>query len=587
MLETYQEKMIEMNYLYGDETTSDDMFKRVSNYYGNDTNQSKRLLSYMQKLWFMPATPVLANGGTDRGLPISCFLNYVPDSRKGLSDHYSENIWLSSMGGGIGGYWGDIRSTGIATSRGSESTGLIPFVKVVDSQIQAFQQGKNRRGAYASWLRIDHPEVEEFLDIRKPTGGDINRKALNIHHGLVISEKFMELVQGKEKARKENTEFDDSFDLVDPHTMKVVKTVKATDLWINILENRISTGEPYIMFDKAVNDALPPSLKEKGLSVKHSNICSEITLPVNDDRTAVCCLASLNIETYDEWKNNDIIVHDIIDFLNNVLDDFIQKAPPELSRAVYSATRERSIGLGAMGFHSYLQKNNVPFESLSAKLINKEVFQHIYIKATEASIKLAERDGVYPDAITEGPNKDIRRNAHIMAIAPNASISIISDNTSPGIEPVRANSFRQKTKAGSNNYRNKYLVEVLKKYGKNDLTTWESIGGNKGSVSHLEYLSKDESDIFKTAIEINQKWLIELAADRQQYICQAQSLNLFFTSDVHKAYLHNIHMMAWHKGLKTLYYVRSEAPFRADDLTKKIERSPEIDYEDACVACAS
>jgi len=565
-------------YMLPGEDSPQEAFARAAEAFADDDDHAQRIYDYASNLWFMFATPVLSNGGTKRGLPISCFLNYVEDSREGITDHFTENAFLSSFGGGIGGYWGDVRSAGTKTSKGSESTGVVPFLKVVDAEMLAFSQGITRRGSYASYIDINHPEIEEFLDVRKPTGGDSNRKCLNLHHGVVISDKFMEKIH---LATKEQG-YDDSWQLVDPHSGEVKKTVSARALWVKILQNRMETGEPYIMFEDAVNNNLPEFQKKKGLRVHQSNLCSEITLATNEERTAVCCLSSVNLEYYDEWKNIPAFIPDLIRFLDNVLEYFINNAPESLSRAKYSAKRERSIGLGAMGFHAYLQKNMVPFESGIASAFNDEIFTHIKGQADKETRRLAVERGACPDDDTASV-----RNAHLLAIAPNASSSILCGNTSPSIEPFRANAFNQKTKSGSNLLKNKYLDNLLmQKIGHAEIyeETWRSIVMNKGSVQHLDCLTEEEKDIFKTAVEINQSWVIEHAAQRQEHICQAQSLNLFFPPDVNKGDLHNAHMLAWAKNLKTLYYLRSEAISRADDVSNQAKR--EIIFEQSdCLSC--
>jgi ribonucleoside-diphosphate reductase alpha chain len=529
-------------------------------------------------LWFMFATPILTNGGTDRGLPISCFLNYVPDSRGGITGHYTETAWLSSFGGGVGGYWGDVRASGTKTSHGSESTGVIPFLKVVDAEMLAFSQGITRRGSYAAYLPVNHPEIEEFLDVRKPTGGDVNRKSININHGVVLTDEFMNLIDQATRIPG----FDDSFDLVDPHSKEVKKTVSAKTIWVKLIQNRIEQGEPYILFDKAVNDALPEFQKKLGLRVHQSNLCSEITLPTNEERTAVCCLSSVNLETYDEWKDNPQFIADLVRFLDNVIQSFIDNAPDEIGRARFSAQRERSIGLGAMGFHAYLQAHSIPFESPMAKGLNLQIFKHIKEQASAATRQLAGERGECPDAEGYGV-----RNAHLLSIAPNASSSIICGNTSPSIEPFRANAYTQKTKSGSSLMKNKYLEEVLERYGKNTHETWSSIITHGGSAQHLDFLTDWERDVFKTAIEIDQRWVVEFAGDRQQFVCQSQSVNLFFPAQVSKQELHNAHMLAWKKGLKSLYYVRSEAIKRADVVSEQKPREFILDYdkESTCLAC--
>jgi ribonucleoside-diphosphate reductase alpha chain len=574
LLTDFGKTTLKDRYLLPEENSPQEAFLRAAKAYSDNDEMAQRIYDYASKLWFMYSTPILSNGGTERGMPISCFLNYVGDSREGLTDHYTENAWLTSIGGGIGGYWGDIRSDGVKTSGGSQSSGTVPFLKVVDSEIMAFSQGKTRRGSYAAYMNISHPEILEFLDIRKPSGGDIHRKCLNLHHGINITNDFMELI---EKCIQEPT-YDDTWNLIDPHTKETVRKVSARDLWLKILENRVATGEPYICFIDHINDALPETQKKLGLSVRHSNLCTEITLPTNEDRTAVCCLSSVNLEKYDEWKNDKLFISDIVRFLDNVLQSFIENAPDSVFRAKFSATQERSIGLGAMGFHAYLQKNNIVFESVMAKAKNKIMFKHIKDEAVKESQRLAVKRGEAPDMEGTG-----MRNAHLLAVAPNASSSIICGTTSPSVEPFRANAYVQKTMSGSFLVKNKFLEKLLETKGINNEKTWTSILGNRGSVLHIKELSAWEKDVFKTAIEINQSWVIEHAADRQEFICQGQSLNLFVPADVNIKELHDTHMLAWKKKLKTLYYCRSEAIKRAELVSKKVERTiiPEAD----CLAC--
>ena len=578
LLDEFALATLKDRYMIPGEQSPQEAFARAAEAFSDDEAHAQRLYDYVSQMWFMFATPVLSNGGTTRGLPISCFLNYVDDSREGITDHYTENAFLSSFGGGIGGTWSDVRSSGTRTSKGSESTGVIPFVKVVDAEMLAFSQGVTRRGSYAAYLHMSHPEIEEFLDGRKPTGGDTNRKFLNLHHGVVVPDSFMEIIHMATR----QPEFDDSWELIDPHTQQVVKTVSARALWVKILQNRMETGEPYFMFEDAVQSELPDFQKRKGLQVHHSNLCSEITLATNEERTAVCCLSSVNLEYYDEWKKVPAFIPDLIRMLDNVLDYFIKAAPSQLEKAKFSAYRERSIGLGAMGFHAYLQKNNTPFESAMANQMNLEMFDFIKSNADTTTRELALERGACPDDDTASV-----RNAHLLAIAPNASSSILCGNTSPSIEPFRANAYTQKTKSGSNLVKNKYLDNILMtKIGRTDLyeDTWKSIIANRGSVQHLDILDDWEKDVFKTAVEINQAWLIEHASQRQPFICQSQSLNLFFPPDVNKGDLHNIHMLAWAKNLKTLYYLRSEAISRADNVTAQAKR--EIIFEnEECLSC--
>jgi len=557
-------------YMLPEEESAQESFARACMAFADNKAHAERLYKYVSNLWFMFASPLLSNGGTDRGLPISCFLNYVPDSREGLASHYTENIWLSSMGGGIGGYWGHIRSQGQSTSKGNKTTGVIPFMHVVDSQMVAFNQGATRRGSYASYMDVSHPEIIEFIEMRKPTGGDINRKNLNLHHGINIPDKFMRAVED-----------DKDWDLIDPNSKQKVKTLKARSIWIKILEARMTTGEPYLMFIDTVNRGLPKELKDKGLKVNHSNLCSEITLPTSEDRTAVCCLSSLNLEYFDEWSKDETFIEDIVRMLDNTLTDFIKKAPDNMWRAVNSAKSERSIGLGAMGFHSHLQRNGIALQSPMSMGPNIKIFKHIKKKCDEANLLLGKERGEAPDLKGTG-----KRFSHMTAIAPNASSSIICGNTSPSIEPLRANAFSQKTLSGSFLIKNKYLEKLLEEKGKNTKDVWKSIISSRGSVDSFDFLTAQEKNVFKTAIEIDQAWLVDLAAERQKYICQAQSLNLFFPPDVNVRRLNNVHKRAWVKKLKTLYYCRSEAIKRAENISIKIERKVRQDSEEEeCVMC--
>ena len=577
-LSEFSIKTLEDRYLVGDEKSPQDAFARAAIAFSDNEEHAQRLYDYASKLWFMFSTPVLSNGGTKRGLPISCFLNYVDDSREGITDHYTENAFLSSVGGGVGGCWSGVRSVGSKTSNGSESTGVIPFMKVVDAEMLAFSQGVTRRGSYAAYLDISHPEIEEFLDVRKPTGGDINRKSVNLHHGVVISDEFMTIIENATKIEG----YDDSWDLIDPHSGKVTKTVSAKTLWVKLIQNRVETGEPYIMFGDTVDEATPEFQKKLGLKVHQSNLCSEITLPTDKDRTAVCCLSSVNLEEYDEWKHNDEFIPDLIRMLDNVLEYFINYAPEQLSRAKFSASQERSLGLGAMGFHAYLQRHNIPFESAMAAGRNRMMFSRIKSEANRATRQLAEERGPCPDGKDYGV-----RNAHLLAIAPNASSSIICGNTSPSIEPYRANAFTQKTKTGSSLLKNEYLENILQDLGEDTDEVWKSIVTNNGSVQHLDFLDDWTKDVFKTAVEIDQRWIIEMAADRQEHICQSQSLNVFFPANVSKQELHATHMMAWKRGVKTLYYLRSEAIKRAETVSDEAlrQRIFESMDEEGCLAC--
>jgi len=563
-----------------------DLFARVASTYADNNLHAQRLYNYISNLWFMPATPVLSNGGTKRGLPISCFLNEASDSLSGILDLWSENVWLAAKGGGIGSYWGNLRSIGEKIGRVGKTSGIIPFIKVMDSLTMAISQGSLRRGSAACYLTIDHPEIEEFIEMRRPTGGDPNRKSLNLHHGVLVTDAFMRAV-----------ETDEQWALKSPTDASIQSTISARNLWIRLLTARIETGEPYIIFIDTVNRLIPQHHKLAGLNVKTSNLCSEITLPTGidkegKDRTAVCCLSSLNLEKYDEWKDDKNFINDIMRFLDNVLTDFIDRAPEQFKDAKYSAMRERSVGLGVMGLHSYFQKNMIPLESVMSKVWNKKIFKNIQEKVDQASKDLADERGACPDA-AEYNFKE--RFSNKTAIAPTASISIICGGASPGVEPVAANSYAHKTLSGSYNVRNKYLEKVLEKHGKNDDETWSSITTNQGSISHLDFLTDLEKNVFKTAFELNQNWIVELGADRTPYVSQAQSINLFLPADVHKKELHQIHFQAWKKGLKSLYYCRSKSIQRAEnvnsgsstDVTKNVYRKEvdtDPDYEE-CLSC--
>jgi len=541
-----------------------DLFARVASTYADDNLHAQRIYNYISNLWFMPSTPVLSNAGTERGLPISCFLNEASDSLTGIVDLWSENVWLAAKGGGIGSYWGNLRSIGEQVGRVGKTSGIMPFIKVMDSLTLAISQGSLRRGSAACYLPIDHPEIEEFIEMRRPTGGDPNRRALNLHHGVLVSDAFMRAV-----------ETDEQWPLKSPHDGTVQSKISARNLWIRLLTARVETGEPYIVFIDTVNRMIPEHHKLAGLTVKTSNLCSEITLPTGidkagRDRTAVCCLSSLNLETYDEWKDDPNMIEDVMRFLDNVLTDFITRAPDSFSDATYAAMRERSVGLGVMGFHSFLQKHSIPIESVMAKVWNNKMFKQIDKEVNAASKKLAEERGPCPDAADYGI---MERFSNKTAIAPTASISIICGGASPGIEPVAANSYTHKTLSGSFNVRNRYLKELLAKYGKDTDEVWSSITTNQGSIMHLDFLADHEKDVFKTAFEIDQRWLIDHSADRTPYISQAQSLNVFLPADVHKRDLHQIHFQAWKKGLKSLYYCRSKSIQRAEVINQTVAAS--------------
>ncbi len=558
-----------------------DMFARVANAYADDSEHAQRLYDYMSRLWFMPATPVLSNGGAKRGLPISCFLNSVSDSLDGIVETWNENVWLASNGGGIGTYWGRVRSIGEKVGQKGETAGIIPFVRVMDSLTLAISQGSLRRGSAAVYLDIHHPEIEEFLEIRKPSG-DFNRKSLNLHHGINISDEFMQAVQSGEP-----------FSLRSPKTNEALREVDARALWQKILELRIQTGEPYIIFSDTVNKAMPRHQRDLGLSVKQSNLCAEIMLHTGPDhlgkeRTAVCCLSSLNAEKFLEWRGDERFIEDVYRFLDNVLESFIQSAPTEMDRAKYAAQRERSVGLGLMGFHTFLQQQGVAFESAPAKSWNLQIFKHIRRAADAASHELAEERGACPDAKDAGL---MARFSHKMAVAPTASISIICGGTSAGIEPIPANIYTHKTLSGSFTVKNPVLVKLFEAKGINTANIWNSIIEHEGSVQHLDQLSADEKDLFKTAFELDQRWVVEHAADRAKLVCQSQSVNLFLPGDVSKWDLHMLHWKAWESGVKSLYYCRSKSLQRAgfangekSEAEQSMSDAAPTDYEE-CLAC--
>lgn len=568
-------------YLLPDETYQG-MFARVASHFADDADHAQRVYDYMSKLWFMPSTPVLSNGGAGRGLPISCFLNSVDDSIDSIKDVWMENVDLAKSGGGIGTYWGGVRGIGEPVGKAGQTSGVIPFIRVMDSLTLAISQGSLRRGSAAVYLDVHHPEIEEFLEIRKASG-DFNRKSLNLHHGINITDEFMFAVRdGLE------------FALVSPKTGIVQKMVDARSLWQKILDIRMQTGEPYLIFSDTVNRALAPHQKALGLSVKQSNLCAEIMLATGKDhlgkeRTAVCCLSSMNAEKFLEWKDDPRVIEDVMRFLDNVLQDFIDNAPESMANAVYAAIRERSVGLGLMGFHSFLQSQGVAFSSAMAKSWNMRMFKHLRREADKASCYIARDKGSNLDAIDADGEDYGERFSHKLAIAPTASISVICGGTSAGIEPIPANIYTHKTLSGSFVVKNPFLRKVLASYGRDDDATWNSILEHEGSVQHLDFLTDDERDVFKTAFEIDQRWIIELAADRAPSICQAQSLNLFVPGDVDKWDLHMLHWSAWEKGVKSLYYLRSKsvqrAAFAGSDGVEAVAFKPETtDYEE-CLAC--
>ena len=571
-------KRLQESYMKDDETSPQHRFAFVSKAFGSNKEHAQRLYEYSSKHWLSYSTPILSFGRSKRGMPISCFLNYIEDTAEGLVDNLSETNWLSMFGGGVGIGFG-IRSAD------DKSTGVMPHLKIYDASSLAYRQGRTRRGSYAAYLDISHPDIIPFLEMRKPTG-DPNVRCLNLHHGINITDDFMRIIETSMLDKDAN----DDWPLVDPKSGEVREVVSARSLWQQILELRMHTGEPYLHFIDTSNRHLPKFLKDKGLKVHQSNLCSEIILPTDERRTAVCCLSSLNLETYDEWKNNKLFLRDVAEMLDNVLQYFIDNAPDSIARAKYSASRERSIGVGALGFHAYLQRKNVAFESVVAKSINNNIFKTIRKGLDDANLQLGKERGEAPDAKGTG-----FRFSHIMAIAPNASSSIILGNTSPSIEPWRANAYRQDTLSGSFLNKNKYLDKIIKGLTQteeqyNDV--WSSIIANDGSCQHLDILNEEQKSVFKTSMEIDQRWVIDLAADRQQHIDQAQSLNVFFRPDANIKYIHAIHFMAWKKGLKTMYYCRSEKLAKADKVSKRIEREvikeldmTQIAQGNDCIAC--
>lgn len=561
--------LLKSYYLLPYETEIDEAFARASKAYcAGDLDLASRIYTYVKKGWFMFSSPILSNARiredekAKAGLPISCYLTYVSDDLDGLISHTTENRWLGVLGGGVGGYWGHVRAVS------QKAPGPIPFIKTIDSDVEAYRQGKTRRASYAAYIDVSHPDIVEFLNLRLPTGGDTNRKAFNLHNAICLSDAFMQAVLD-----------DSSWDLIDPHTQETRETVQARELWQRILEVRFRTGEPYLMFKDTANRALPQALKDKGLQIHSSNLCSEIFLPTAKNRSAVCCLSSLNLEYFDDWKDTPI-VEDCITFLDNVLQYFIDHAPPQLANAIHGARQERSLGLGAMGFHSYLQRKKVAFEGVIAKSLNLKIFKLINQRAIAQTQKLATERGEYPDGVGTG-----RRNAHLLAIAPNSNSSIILD-TSPSIEPWVANAFTHRTRAGTFLTKNKYLDEVLKSKGLSESEyedVWQSIIIHEGSVQHLAQLTDLEKQVFKTAYEIDQRWVISHAGDRQQFICQGQSTNLFFPSGSDKSYVNACHLQAWKDGLKSVYYLRSSAGTQAEKISKPIVK--EVAKLDECIAC--
>jgi ribonucleoside-diphosphate reductase alpha chain len=561
-------KLLQDYYYKNDEKTPKDAFKRAAYAYANNEDLAKRIYNYASNGWFMFSSPILSNAGT-KSMPISCFLTYIPDSIEGLVEHSEELRWMSVLGGGVGGHWSSVRAVS------DKAPGPIPFLKTVDSDMLAYRQGSTRKGSYAAYIDISHPDIIEFLNIRMPTGGDTNRKCFTLNNAINITDSFMDsVIAGK------------SWDLIDPNDGSIRDTLDARDLWHRILEVRFRTGEPYLNFIDEANRRLPQPLKDKGLKIHGSNLCNEIHLPTSNDRSAVCCLSSLNLEYFDDWKDTSI-VEDLIEFLDDIISYFIENAPKQLRKAVYSAARERSLGLGAMGFHSYLQAKNIAFESAMAVSLNRKIFSHIKNQALISTQNLAKTRGEYLDGQGSG-----RRNSHLLAIAPNANSSIIL-NTSPSIEPWKSNAFTHRTRAGSFLQVNKYLLDLLHKYipSEVDSESWlqeqiQSIILAQGSVQHLTYLSNYEKVIFKTAFEIDQAWIVDHAATRQSWICQGQSLNLFFPAGSDKNYVNSVHLKAWLNKLKGLYYLRTSAGVTGEKISTKIERKPLQDYKiEECVSC--
>lgn len=575
------------SYMREEETSPQERFAYVSSKFGSNLEHAQRLYDYSSKHWLSYSTPILSFGRSKRGLPISCFLNYIEDTAEGLVDNLSETNWLSMLGGGVGIGFG-IRSSD------DKSTGVMPHLKIYDASSLAYRQGRTRRGSYAAYLDISHPDIIPFLEMRKPTG-DQNMRTLNMHHGINIPDAFMEIIE----RCMIDSDADDSWQLIDPASNEVREVVSAKELWMRILEMRMTTGEPYLHFIDESNRKMPQWLKDKGLKIHQSNLCSEIILPTNEKRTAVCCLSSLNLEYYDEWKNHPTFLRDVAEMLDNVLQYFIDHAPNAIKRAKYSAMRERSIGIGALGWHALLQRKNIPWESSMAVGLNKQIFSTVREKLDEANKQLGLERGEAPDAQGTG-----NRFSHLMAIAPNASSSILMGNTSPSIEPYRANAYRQDTLSGSHLNKNRYLDQVIMGHLSSDGTPltpkgedeyqeiWRSIIANDGSVQHLDWMDDWTKDVFKTSMEIDQRWVVQHAADRQVYVDQAQSLNVFFRPDSHIKYIHAVHFMAWKTGLKTMYYCRSDKIAKADKVAKRIEREviKEINLHDLaqgneCLAC--
>ena len=558
-------------YMLEDETSPQHAFARAAvAYCEGDYDFAQRIYDYASKRWFMFASPVLSNapakGDEPKGLPISCFLTYVGDNLDSLISHNAEVAWLSVKGGGVGGHWDDVRPVS------DKAPGVIPFLKVVDSQMTAYKQGKTRKGSYAAYLDVSHPEIIEFVNFKVPTGGDINRKCFNLFNAVNITDDFMEAVKHGEQ-----------WELRCPHSGAIRHTIQARELWQRILEARFRTGSPYLNFIDTANRSLPDAQKALGLSIRGSNLCNEIHLATSEDRTAVCCLSSVNLESYDEWRDTRM-VQDLVRLLDNVLKFFIRHAPEELEKAKFSAYAERSIGLGAMGFHGYLQNKGIAWESWQAASENYQMFKKIKEDALESTHELATERGEAPDMAGTG-----RRNAHLLAIAPNANSSIIC-GCSASIEPIKSNAYTHRTRAGAHLVKNRALEKVLEEHGENTENTWKSIIANEGSVQHLEFLSEQELKVFRTAFELDQAWVVEHSAKRQEFICQGQSVNLFFPAGSPKSYVNSVHIKAWKEGLKGLYYLRTNAGVSADKVGASIERNALKDFAseedgDECISC--
>lgn len=581
LFDSFGLKTLKDRYMEPGETSPQDAFARVAAAYSDDAAHAQRIYDYVSQHWFMFSTPILANGGTNKGLPISCFLMYAGDSREEIGAHYVENMWLATEGGGVSGAWSDVRQRGALTSTGNQVGGVIPHLKTLDSSMLEWKQGSTRKSSYAAYLDLDHPEIEEFIRIRQASNtSDIDRKCLNLHNAVNIPDSFMEIIERCMLDKKAS----DDWDLKDRKTGEVVKTISAKKLWQDLLVIRLQTGEPYFHFIDRANEFLPKWLKDKGLRINSSNLCIEIELPTSPDRTAVCCLSSINAAKFDAWSKNDLFIEDLCRFLDNVLTDFCKKAPPALAKAVRSATSERSIGIGMLGFHTALQQQGIPFESMLASSFNYRLFKHVRTKADTANKKLALEKGEAPDAVGYGV-----RMSHLMAVAPNASSSIYCGNVSPSCEPNNGNAFGQKTLSGWNIRKNNELIPILEKHGKNDEKTWISICEKDGSVQHLKFLTDDEKSVFKTAYEISQLWVIEHAYQRMEFIDQGQSINLFFAPTAHPKYLSDVHFMAWKKrtdsgrGIKGLYYVRSDTVLKPK-VTYDI-LATNVAKDDECLSC--